>query len=172
MQQNHFANALYIFKILACAVCIVFLALCFDSNKDTNFFLWASLTAFLTLQMDLNKKLNFNQLIGNLIGSSVGILIWLAMDHSPFIHSFSVNLEYLFLIIGIFITTTICILFKASSYTGIALSSFLIVTVYDVGHHSIDGALLRIGYCFIGCLIAFTVENLTSRILSKYLASK
>ncbi len=63
MNQNPYSNALYIFKILACAVIIVLLALCFDSNKDTNFFLWASLTAFLTLQIDLNKKLYLTQLI-------------------------------------------------------------------------------------------------------------
>lgn len=167
MRYTHFANALYTFKILSCAICIVILALCFDSNKDTNFFLWASLTAFLSLQIDLDKKMNFNQLIGNFIGSAVGILIWLAMDHSAFIHSYSINLEYLFLIIGIFITTTVCILFKASTYIGIALSSFLIVTIYDVGHHTIDGALLRIGYCFIGCLVAYIIENCSLWLIRK-----
>lgn len=167
MQHSHYAHALYITKILACAVTIVLLALCFDSNKDTNFFLWASLTAFLTLQIDLDKKLNFNQLIGNFIGSAIGILIWLAMDHSPFIHSYSINLEYLFLILGIFLTATVCVLFKASTYTGIALSSFLIVTIYDVGHHTIDGALLRIGYCFIGCLVAFSIESCSAWVLKR-----
>lgn len=168
MNQNPYSNALYIFKILACAVIIVLLALCFDSNKDTNFFLWASLTAFLTLQIDLNKKLNLTQLIGNFIGSAVGILIWLAMDHSSFIHSYNVNLEYLFLILGIFITTTICVLFKSSTYTGIALSSFLIVTIYDVGHRTIDGALLRIAYCFIGCIIAYLIEYLSTLLFKRY----
>lgn len=169
MNQNPYTHALYIFKILTCAVVIVVLALCFDSNKDTNFFLWASLTAFLTLQSDFNKKLNLNQLVGNLIGSAVGILIWLAMDHSAFIHSYSINLEYLFLILGIFLTTTVCVLFKSSTYTGIALSSFLIVTIYDVGHRTIDGALLRIAYCFIGCMVAYLIENLSVLLLKKYL---
>jgi hypothetical protein len=161
MNRNHLSNALYLFKILGCAVIIVILALCFDSNKDTNFFLWASLTAFLTIQMDSGKKINFNQLIGNFIGSAVGILIWLAMDHSAFIHSYSVNLEYFFLVTGIFMTSLVCILFREGAYTGIALSSFLIVTIYDVGHRTIDGALLRIVYCFIGCIIAYLIEKLS-----------
>lgn len=168
MNQNHFSHALYIFKILSCAIIVMLFALCFDSNKDTNFFLWASLTAFLTLQTDLNKKLNFNQFIGNFIGSAVGILIWLAMNHSSFIHSYSINLEYLFLILGIFITTITCILFRSSTYTGIALSSFLIVTIYDVGHRTIDGALLRIAYCFMGCIVAYMVEHLSTFLFQKY----
>jgi len=167
MTHHHYANTLYIFKILSCAICIALLAIIFDSNKDTNFFLWASLTAFFTIQLDLNKKLNFHQVIGNFIGSVVGILIWISMDRSSFIHTYSINLEYLFLVIGILITTSICVLFKASEYTGIALSSFLIVTIYDVNHHTIDGALLRIGYCLIGCLIAYLIENICSKILRK-----
>lgn len=158
MNQKHYANTLYIFKVLSCAIIIVILALLFDSNKDTNFFLWASLTAFFTLQIDLDKKINFNQVTGNFIGSMIGILIWIAMDKISFIHTYSINLEYFFLILGVLITTTFCILFRASEYTGIALSSFLIVTVYDVGHHTIDGALLRILYCFIGCIVAYSVE--------------
>ncbi|ENV35256.1 aromatic acid exporter family protein [Acinetobacter gerneri] len=158
MNIKHFTNSLYIFKILSCAIIIVILALLFDSNKDTNFFLWASLTAFFTIQFDLDKKINFNQVTGNFIGSVIGILIWIAMDRTPFIHTYNINLEYFFLILGILITTSFCVLLKATEYVGIALSSFLIVTVYDVGHHSIDGALLRISYCFIGCLVAYLVE--------------
>ncbi len=167
LNQKHYANTLYIFKILCCAIIIVILALLFDRNKDTNFFLWASLTAFFTLQIDLDKKINFNQVTGNFIGSMIGILIWIVMDRTPFIHTFSINLEYFFLILGILITTTFCILFRATEYTGIALSSFLIVTVYDVGHHTIDGALLRIAYCFVGCLVAYSVEY-----FSRYCANR
>ncbi len=169
MNTKSYVNTLYILKILSCAICIAVLAIIFDKDKDTNFFLWASLTAFFTIQFDLDKKINFNQVIGNFIGSLVGILIWLAMSKASFIHMYYINLEYLFLVIGILITTSICVLSKASEYTGIALSSFLIVTVYDVDHHTIDGAILRIIYCLIGCLIAYAIEKLSLKILNRRL---
>ena len=167
MTKHYIANTFYILKILSCAVCIALLAIIFDKDKDTNFFLWASLTAFFTIQFDLNKKINFSQVSGNFIGSFVGILIWFAMSKATFIHLYYINLEYLFLVIGIFITTSICVFSKASEYTGIALSSFLIVTVYDVNHHTIDGALLRIAYCLIGCFVAYAIETLSLKLLSK-----
>lgn len=154
-----YKNTPYVFKIICCAVIIVILALLFDRNKDTNFFLWASLTACFTIQSDQNKAVNFNQFTGNLIGSIIGIVIWIAMSNSPFLHSYSISLEYAFLVLGIFLTATTCILFKKVQYTGMALTSFLIVTIYDVGHHSINGALLRIAYCFVGCLVAYAVEH-------------
>ncbi|WP_256733381.1 hypothetical protein [Acinetobacter sp. SwsAc6] len=89
------------------------------------------------------------------------------MSKASFLHLYYINLEYLFLVIGITLTTIICVSCKASQFTGIALSSFLIVTVYDVGHHTIDGALLRIAYCLIGCLVAFLIEKISLAILSK-----
>ena len=46
MHQKDLTNTVYVIKILSCAVLIVVLALIFDKDKDTNFFLWASLTAF------------------------------------------------------------------------------------------------------------------------------
>ncbi len=167
MHKKDFANSVYVIKILACALIMVTLALIFDKDKDTNFFLWGALTAFFTLQYDLNQKINFNQVTGNFIGSAVGILIWIAMHHASFLHLYYVNLEYLFLVLGIVLTTVICVSFKAAPFTGIALSSFLIVTVYDVGHHTIDGALLRIVYCLIGCLTAYAVESSAARLIKK-----
>lgn len=169
MPNKIYVNSLYIFKILGCAILIMILALLFDKNKDTNFFLWASLTAFFTLQFDIKKSINFNQFTGNVIGSVIGILIWLGMSNSSFLNSYSISLEYLFLVLGIFLTTLICMCFKAIEYTGIALSSFLIVTVYDVGHHTIDGALLRILFCFIGCIVAYIVEHSSAWIFQHYL---
>ncbi len=167
MHSKDLANTIYVVKILCCAIIMVLLALIFDKDKDTNFFLWGSLTAFFTLQYDFRQKINFNQVTGNFIGSVVGIIIWIAMSKASFLHLYSVNLEYLFLVIGITLTTIICVSCKASQFTGIALSSFLIVTVYDVGHHTIDGALLRIAYCLIGCLVAFLIEKISLAILSK-----
>lgn len=168
MPEHVYKNTLYIFKILGCSVLIVILALLFDKNKDTNFFLWASLTACFTMQFDYKKSINFTQFTGNFIGSVIGIIIWIGMSSSSFLHSYSISLEYLFLVIGIFLTSIICLCFKAVQYTGIALSSFLIVTVYDVGHHTIDGALLRIFYCFIGCVVAYVVEHSCTFFFQKY----
>ncbi|CAB1208449.1 FUSC family protein [Acinetobacter bouvetii] len=165
MHPKDRANTLYVVKILSCAVAIVVLALIFDKDKDTNFFLWASLTAFFTIQHDLNQKINFNQVTGNFIGSLVGILIWLGMAQASFLHMYYINLEYLFFVLGIFLTTLICVSCRATQYTGIALSSFMIVSVYDFGHHTIDGALLRIVYCLVGCLIAYAVEYCCQRFI-------
>ena len=168
MPEHVYKNTLYIFKILSCSMCIVVLALLFDKNKDTNFFLWASMTACFTMQFDYKKTINFSQFTGNFIGSVIGIIIWIAMSSSSFLHSYSISLEYLFLVLGIFLTTLICLVLKAVQYIGVALSSFLIVTIYDVGHHSIDGALLRIFYCFIGCIVAYVVEHSANFLLHKY----
>jgi hypothetical protein len=168
MHKKDFANTAYVIKILCCAIITVLLAVIFDKDKDTNFFLWASLTAFFTLQYDSNLKINFSQVTGNFIGSAVGIFIWYAMSKASFLHLYYINLEYLFLVLGIVLTTIICVSFKAAKYTGIALSSFLIVTVYDVGHHTIDGALLRIAYCLTGCLTAYAVENTWLYFMKKY----
>lgn len=95
-------------------------------------------------------------------------MIWVAMAKASFLHLYYINLEYLFLVLGILLTTIICVSFKAAKYTGIALSSFLIVIVYDVGHHSIDGALLRIAYCRAGCLTAYAVEYSSLYLMKKY----
>lgn len=154
---SQFEKALYITKILSCALLITVLSITFDKDKTTNLFIWASLTAFSTLQFSRTSKVNFNQVIGNLIGSTMGIVIWIIMANVSS-HLYYINLEYWFLILGIFATTVLCILSNHSEYCGIALASFLIVTMYDVAHHSIEGALLRIVFCILGCLIAFLVD--------------
>ncbi len=171
MHQKDLTNTVYVIKILSCAVLIVVLALIFDKDKDTNFFLWASLTAFFTIQHDLSQKINYSQVTGNFIGSIVGILIWLGMTKSSFLHMYYINLEYLFFILGIFLTTLICVSCRAAQYAGIALSSFMIVSVYDFGHHTLDGALLRIVYCLVGCITVYGVEYICQRILQKKLLS-
>ena len=159
-------KVMYISKILTCAVIITLLSIVFDKDKTTNFFVWASLTAFSTLQFSRNSKVNFNQMMGNVIGSVIGIMIWVIMTHVS-AHLYYINLEYWFLIFGIFLTTLICILLKHSEYCGIALSSFLIVTIYDVAHHTIQGALSRIVFCAIGCMIAYIID-LISRQLEQH----
>ena len=123
-----------------------------------------------TIQFDYTKPINFTQFTGNFIGSVIGIIIWIGMASSSFLHSYSISLEYLFLVLGIFLSTLICLCFKVVEYTGIALSSFLIVTIYDVGHHSIDGALFRIFYCFVGCVVAYLIEHISQFFLKKYIA--
>ena len=137
-------KVLYIGKILSCAVVITLLSIIFDKDKTTNFFVWASLTAFSTLQFSRKTKVNFNQIMGNMIGSVIGIIIWMLMS-SVSAHLYYINLEYWFLILGIFVTTLLCIMLKHSEYCGIALSSFLIVTIYDVAHHTIEGAVTGTG---------------------------
>ncbi|WP_111896206.1 FUSC family protein [Acinetobacter sp. MB5] len=160
-------KVLYISKILSCAVVITLLSIIFDKDKTTNFFVWASLTAFSTLQFSRKAKVNFNQIMGNIIGSVIGIIIWMLMS-SVSAHLYYINLEYWFLILGIFVTTLLCIMLKHSEYCGIALSSFLIVTIYDVAHHTIEGALSRILFCIIGCFIAYMVDLISRKLEQKF----
>jgi uncharacterized protein YacL len=116
-------KVMYISKILSCAGIITLLSIIFDKDKTSNFFVWASLTAFSTLQFSRQSKVNFNQIIGNVIGSVIGIVIWAFMTHVS-AHLYYINLEYWFLILGIFVTTLLCIMLNHSEYCGIALSSF------------------------------------------------
>ena len=160
-------KVMYISKILSCAVIITLLSIIFDKDKTSNFFVWASLTAFSTLQFSRQSKVNFNQIIGNVIGSVIGIVIWAFMTHVS-AHLYYINLEYWFLILGIFVTTLLCIMLNHSEYCGIALSSFLIVTIYDVAHHTIEGALSRIFFCIIGCLIAYLVDLISRKLEQKF----
>ncbi len=160
-------KVLYIGKILSCAVVITLLSIIFDKDKTTNFFVWASLTAFSTLQFSRKTKVNFNQIMGNMIGSVIGMIIWMLMS-SVSAHLYYINLEYWFLILGIFVTTLLCIMLNHSEYCGIALSSFLIVTIYDVAHHTIEGALSRIFFCIIGCLIAYLVDLISRKLEQKF----
>ncbi len=76
MNKSSSAQIQYIIKILTCTVIISIISIIFDKDKTSNFFLWATLTSFFTLQADQNIKVNFNQITGNIIGSIVGILIW------------------------------------------------------------------------------------------------
>lgn len=133
------------------------ISIVFDKDKTSNFFLWATLTAFFTLQADRKTRVNFNQVTGNIIGSTVGIIIWFAISEASHYVAY-INLEYWFLLLGIFITVLVCILLKHTEYCGIALSSFMIVTIYDVSHHNIEGAVLRILFCIMGCMIAYGVD--------------
>ena len=74
---------------------------------------------------------------------------------------------YQFLILGIFLTTLICIIVRHTEYCGIALASFLIVTIYDVAHQTIEGALFRIVFCAAGCFIAYLVDIVVRRWMYK-----
>lgn len=162
-----FEKTVYISKILACAMIIMLIAISFDNNRSTNLFLWSSLTAFFTIQFGHKNKVNFNQISGNMIGATVGIIIWLLMHH--FIHhAIDLHLEYWFLVLGILLTTLICIISEHAEYCGIALSSFLIVTVYDINFHTIEGALFRILYCVIGCLTAYIVDLLSRKMIQLF----
>lgn len=149
---------IYIGKILCCATIVVLLSIIFDKDHISNFFLWASLTAFSSIQSDLNNPVNFNQITGNLIGSSLGVITWFLLYHLSIHYTLYINAEYIFLVIGILVTTIICIVLEHAEYCGIALAGFLIVTVYDVSHHTIEGALFRILYCATGCFIAYLVD--------------
>ena len=79
MNKSSSAQIQYIIKILTCTIIISIISITFDKDKTSNFFLWATLTSFFTLQADQNIKVNFNQITGNIIGSIVGILIWFLM---------------------------------------------------------------------------------------------
>lgn len=149
---------LYIIKITLCALIVASLSILFDQAQISNFFLWSSLTAFLTIQSDLSCKVNFNQIIGNLIGSSVGIFAWLIISKLSIDHTL-IYAEYGLILIGIVLTTTVCVLLNHIDYCGIALSGLLIVTVYDVSHNTFEGALFRVFYCLLGALIAYGVDS-------------
>lgn len=157
----------YVVKILACATLITLISILFDQNRETNLFLWASLTAFFTIQFGHKNKVNFNQISGNLIGATVGMIIWLLMHH--FIHhDIDLHLEYWFLVLGILLTTLTCIMAEHAEYTGIALSSFLIVTMYDVNYHTVEGTLFRILFCIIGCLVAYVMDFIIRKLVQKF----
>ena len=162
---------IYISKILCCAALITLLSIIFDKDKTTSFFLWANMTAFFSLQASSQQRVNFTQITGNLIGSVVGIVIWLLMSKVES-HVYYINLEYWFLILGILLTAVGCIAMKHIEYTGIALSSFLIVTIYDVSHHTIEGAFLQILFCIVGCAIAYLVDLTAFYFQQKWLSSK
>lgn len=157
LSLQSFAKIVYVIKILLCAILITVLSICFNQDQVSHLFLWGSLTAFLSIQADINRKVNFSQVIGNLIGSSIGVCIWLLISHFSKQHSY-INVEYWLLILGIVLTTTTCILLKHAEYCGIALSGLLIVTVYDVTHNTFEGALWRILFCVVGCLVAYITD--------------
>ncbi|MBF7683758.1 FUSC family protein [Acinetobacter sp. B5B] len=155
---KQFAKIVYVIKILLCAIMITILSICFNQDHVSHLFLWGSLTAFLTIQADIDRKVNFSQVTGNLIGSSIGVCIWWLTSYLTKQHSF-INIEYWLLILGIVLTTTTCILLKHAEYCGIALSGLLIVTVYDVTHNTFEGALWRILFCVVGCVIAYITDT-------------
>lgn len=150
---------LYITKILLCASVITALSIIFDQNNISNFFLWGSLTAFSSIQFNSKNKINFNQVTGNLIGSIIGVITWYILYRLSLHYPLYINIEYLFLVLGILVTTIICVVLQHAEYCGIALAGFLIVTLYDVSHHTIEGALFRIFYCASGCLIAYIIDH-------------
>lgn len=167
MQIDQLEKIVYVSKILCCGLIISLMSAFLTKNEISNFFLWGSLTAFSSIPFDLRNKVNFNQITGNLIGCVLGILTWLFLHRFPPDTFNYINIEYCFLVLGIFITTLVCVLLKHAEYCGIALAGFVVVTVYDVSHHTIEGALFRIFYCAAGCLIAYIID-----VISRYLLSK
>lgn len=159
MPKQQLAQWIYVIKILICAIIITLLSITFNQDQVSPLFLWGSLTAFFTIQPDIDHKVNFSQITGNLIGSGIGVLIWLFISHFSQ-HPHGITVDYLILILGILLTTMSCILCHHSEYCGIALSGFLIVTLYDVTHNTFEGALWRILCCLLGCGIAYFTDFL------------
>lgn len=162
---QHVDKLIYVVKMTLCALIVTALSIAFDQSQVSNFFLWSSLTAFFTIQADIQSKVNFNQITGNLIGSSIGIFAWVIISKLSMHHTL-IYAEYWLILMGIICRTIICVVLNHIEYCGIALSGLLIVTVYDVSHNTFEGALLRVLYCLFGCIIAYCVDAMSRRIIN------
>lgn len=118
--------------------------------QESGTYLWILISILLSITHDNDSKVAYDRMKGNIVGSTVGLLIFLL--HNP------PNLPTIGL--GVVMTIAICSFLKLITVSRTALVALIIVVIYEESHSSWTGAAERLASVLIGCLIGLMINYL------------
>lgn len=139
--------------------CLVGLSLCYFFYwlfPDYRLY-WSIVSVLLVISPnDLDcKKLPFARMKANIIGSLVGLVLFIIHPSNLLIMS-----------IGVILTIIICYIFNLGTATRSALAALIIVLVQELNDNSLLSAFERMISVILGCLIALLVTFIFEKIIS------
>ncbi|WP_372473026.1 FUSC family protein [Capnocytophaga sp. ARDL2] len=146
--------AVYLIRCLIGFLLGYFLMLKFP--KYELFWLLLSIILVISPEEKDSRRLTFERVKSNFIGSCVGTVIYMIHDKSV-----------LLLCIGIVITAIVCYLFKVMNMARVAIVSFLIVMLQSHVSEEVLTPLIRFSTVAIGCLIGLSITVLSSHFIRK-----
>lgn len=119
---------------------------------------WSLLSIILVISPEGkdSRKLTFDRVKSNLIGSVVGLLC-------HFIHETNLTI----LILGIVLTCIICYLFKVMNMCRVAIVAFLIIMLQSHTFSEHIAPIFRFSTVTIGCFIGLAITVITSAIIRR-----
>ncbi|URD45393.1 FUSC family protein (plasmid) [Pseudomonas sp. BYT-5] len=155
------ANLSYFVKIMVGVSIVLFLYQSIPYVED--YLLWMIIAFFFSCRYDLSAKQQYNQAKGNVIGSIFGLLFWLLGSKAAPLHTESTPL-LLLIFIGVACVTLTCLTISLIEVIGTALTCFFVVMLYEHMHSSFEGALMRMVFCLLGCLMSLTLEAIEVKV--------
>jgi uncharacterized membrane protein YgaE (UPF0421/DUF939 family) len=115
---------------------------------------WLLISILLSITHDNNSKVAHDRMRGNIVGSLVGLCIFLL--HNP------PNL--LTVCFGVVVTIAFCFYLDLIGVCRTALVGFIIVMIFEEAHSSWTGAIYRMVSVVLGCLIGLVINRAFRRI--------
>jgi uncharacterized membrane protein YgaE (UPF0421/DUF939 family) len=115
---------------------------------------WLLISILLSITHDNNSKVAHDRMRGNIVGSLVGLVMYLL--HSP------PNLVTICL--GVALTILLCFHLDLVGVCRTALVGFIIVMIYEETHSSWTGAIYRMVGVILGCVIGLAINYIFRKI--------
>ena len=154
---NKFLEVNFLIYITKCLIGLVITYTIYVYFPQHEFF-WSVISVLLAFSPDDKdaKKVAYDRMKANILGSSIGMVLFL------------IHLPNLFIMgIGVFLTIAIATLLNIQSTTRSALAAVIIVLLYEQQNASWHVALERMICVIIGCLIALLLTLLFDVVLFK-----
>ena len=116
--------------------------------RQSGQYYWLLISILLSITHDNNSKVAQDRMRGNVVGSLVGLVMYLV--HNP------PNL--LTICLGVVATILLCFYLDLVEVCRIALVGFIIVMIYEETHSSWTGAIYRMVGVVLGCLIGLAIN--------------
>ncbi|WP_051283875.1 FUSC family protein [Desulforegula conservatrix] len=119
-------------------------------------FYWSIISVLLVLAPDHSdsNRLAMDRMKANVIGSVVGLLAFLFLEHVPVL---------VVLCIAVIVNILICYMLGLESATRSALAALVIVLIQEKERSSWASGFERMGCVIVGCLIAIIITYIFSR---------
>ena len=118
--------------------------------------LWVLISILLSITVDNNSKVAFDRMKANILGSSIGLLIFFLRNPS----------NLLTVCIGVALTIAVCFKLKLMEVSRTALVAFIIVVLYEEARGTWKGALDRMASVVAGCMIGLVINYVFRRIVA------
>lgn len=122
--------------------------------RQSGQYYWLLISILLSITHDNNSKVALDRMRGNIVGSLVGMIMYLL--HSP------PNL--LTICLGVVATIVLCFNMDLVGVCRTALVGFIIVMIYEETHSSWTGAIYRMVGVVLGCSIGLAINHIFRKI--------